>query len=119
MEILIFIGAALVLLLAFILIRALFFRPYPMKEIPPFAVEVDRDRAVQNLTRMIRCKTVSYLDTSLEAEGEFEKFRALLRECYPLVHQYCQFQRIGRTGLLYHWPGKSSEKPTVYMAHYD
>lgn len=119
MEILIFIVVALGLLLAFILIRALFFRPYPIKAVSPFAVEVDRDRAVENLTRMIRCKTVSYLDTSLEDESEFEKFRALLGECYPLVHQYCPLQRIGRTGLLYHWPGKSSEQPTVYMAHYD
>jgi carboxypeptidase PM20D1 len=119
MEILIFIAAALGLLLAFILIRALLFRPYPQKAVPPFTLEIDQDRAVENLTKMIRCKTVSYLDTSLEDEGEFEKFRALLQECYPQVHRHCQLQRVGRTGLLYHWPGKSAEKPTVYMAHYD
>ncbi|NLY32988.1 MAG: M20/M25/M40 family metallo-hydrolase [Firmicutes bacterium] len=119
MEILIFIGAALAVLLAVIFIRALRFRPYPAPEAPPFSVEFDGNRAIENLTRMIQCKTVSYLDTSLEDEGEFEKFRALLKESYPLVHKHCPLQRIGRTGLLYHWQGKSDDKPTVYMAHYD
>jgi carboxypeptidase PM20D1 len=119
MEILIFIGVALGALLAVIFIRALLFRPYPQPVVQPFSVEVNGKRATDNLAKMIRCKTVSYLYTSLEDEAEFEKFRALLRDCYPLVHKYCSQQRIGRTGLLYHWQGKGNDKPTVYMAHYD
>lgn len=113
-----FIGVVLGIILILV-VRALLFRPYPQVEVPPFAVEVDRDRAVENLASMVRCRTVSNDDHTLEDEAEFDKFRELLGDSYPLAHQRCEFRRIGRTGLLYRWPGKSSISPTVYMAHYD
>lgn len=106
-------------LLILLLVRTLLFRPYPQKKVPAFSLEVDANRAVENLAQMIQCRTVSYADTSLEDAGEFERFRELLKNSYPWVHKECEFQRIGRTGLLFRWPGKSSDKPTVYMAHYD
>ena len=88
-------------------------------EVQPFAMDVDRERAVKNLAQMVRCRTVSHDDVSLEDEAEFDKFRQLLQESYPLVHQHCEFRQVGRKGLLYRWPGKSSGDPTVFMAHYD
>lgn len=112
------IGVVLGLIL-FLVIRAMLFRPYPSPNVPLFDVNVDAEKAVRNLTRMVQCRTVSHAESSQEDEAEFEKFRELLKECYPLVHGHCELQRLGRTGLLYRWPGKSKEKPTVYMAHYD
>ena len=102
-----------------LLVRALLFRPYPQREVLPFHVEVDQERAVANLTKMVRCRTVSYADSSRENEAEFSKFQQLLVDSYPLVYQHCVFQRVGRRGLLYRWPGKDQGKPTVFMAHYD
>lgn len=110
---------AILLFILFLVVRALLFRPYPQVEVQPFAMDVDRERAVENLAQMVRCRTVSHDDVSLEDEAEFDKFRQLLQESYPLVHQHCEFRQVGRKGLLYRWPGKSSGDPTVFMAHYD
>lgn len=119
MELIIILGIILVALIGYILIKASLFKPYKEEEVIPFEVNIDKDKALNNLAEMIRCRTISYTDTSLEDTREFEKFRELLKDKYTIVHENCEFNRIGRTGLLYHWKGKSNEKPTVYMAHYD
>ncbi|MDD6491670.1 MAG: M20/M25/M40 family metallo-hydrolase [Firmicutes bacterium] len=111
--------SALILFIAVILIRATLFRP---EELPPVAEELiytDRDKIVDDMVAMIRCKTVSNRDEQLVDRKEFEKFEELLRERFPLVHSKCSLKKIGKTGLLYYLKGKSSEKPSVCMAHYD
>ncbi len=111
--------AAVILLIAVLLIRTIRFRPAPLPEIPDAPVETDREKIVRDMQDMIRCKTVSNRDSALMDLAEFEKFQQLLEERFPLIHQRCSLQKIGLTGLLYHLPGKSSEKSAVCMAHYD
>ena len=111
--------ALIVLFLAVILIRAARFTPEPMSPAAGEAVELDREKIVADMADMIRCKTVSDRDSSKVDWGEFDKFRTLLRERFPLIHEKCAFEQVGTTGLLYHLPGKSAEKPSVCMAHYD
>ncbi len=110
---------ALLCFLAVILIRAAKFRPVDEERALPDPVEFDAQRAVDHLRSLVMCKTVSYEDHSLEDEEEFEKLRSLLPEFYPGVFRTCEFERVGRTGLLFRWKGKSSEAPSVLMAHYD
>ncbi|MBE6037302.1 MAG: M20/M25/M40 family metallo-hydrolase [Clostridiales bacterium] len=111
--------ALVVLLAAVLLLRTLAFRPRK-EELPAVTpAEVDGDAVLNHLAEMIRCKTVSYYDKSLEDEGEFEKFRALLKTLYPAVHKACTLDRVGPSGLLYKWKGRSDKEPTVFMAHYD
>ena len=115
-------GYAIGILAAFVLIlaiRAFLFRPYPQAEVPACTLAVDKERAVANLAKMVQCRTVSSKEEGRAEEGEFEKFRQLLPENYPLVHSHCEFWRVGPNGLLYRWPGKRGGKPTVFMAHYD
>ena len=52
--------ALLVVLIAVVVIRALMFRPYPEAQITPTQISVDTDKAVADLSAMIRCKTVSH-----------------------------------------------------------
>ena len=99
--------------------RTLAFKPKREARPAPDAAGVDGKKVAEDLAAMIRCRTVSNLDHSLEDEAEFEKFRALLRERFPLLHERCAPERIGRCGLLFTWKGKSSETPSVLMAHYD
>ena len=99
--------------------RTLAFKPRAEERPAPDAAGVDEKKVVDDLAAMIRCRTVSNLDHSLEDEAEFEKFRALLRERFPLLHERCAPERIGRCGLLFTWKGKSGETPSVLMAHYD
>ena len=113
------VGALLLLLLLVILIRTAAFRP-KKQEIDRVECELfDKDSAIEALRKLIRCKTVSYYDKSLEDDGEFEKLISLLPELYPEVHRVCEFKRLPDRALLFLWKGKSSENPSVMMAHYD
>lgn len=127
------IAALLLLLMLVLLVRTATFRsedsrkagkgsskggvPSALSESP--AVKVDLDRATESLARMIRCRTISRYRKEEEEREQFEAFRALLQERYPALHTRCELHRIGDDGLLYRWPGKSSEGPTILMAHYD
>lgn len=109
----------IVLFLGVILVRAARFTPEPTAPATGDAVELDRDKIVADMADMIRCRTVSDRDPSQVEWAEFDRFRALLGERFPLIHEKCRFEKIGATGLLYHLPGRFAEKPSVCMAHYD
>ena len=111
--------ALLIIFFAVILVRASRFKPEPAAPGAEDTVPLDRDKIVADMADMIRCKTVSNRDAALVDWAEYDKFQALLRERFPLIHQKCHLEKIGATGLLYHLPGKSAEKPSVCMAHYD
>ena len=112
-------AAALGALGAVLAARTLRFKPREEAAPAPDAVRVDGQKAIDDLADMIRCKTVSNLDHSLEDAAEFDRFRALLRERFPAVHEKCSLEHVGRCGLLYHWKGENDGAPTVLMAHYD
>ena len=118
-----FIGIAvavlLVIFVAVILIRAALFRPQEMPEAAAWPVALDENKIVADMVDMIRCRTVSNRDEALVDRREFTKFQELLEERFPLVHQSCCLEKIGKTGLLYCLKGKNSGEPTVFMAHYD
>ncbi len=109
----------LAVFLAVILVRAVRFRPKQQPEVSQETVEFDRQAATDALAQLIRCKTVSYSDHSLEDDTEFEKLIALLPELYPQVFQVCSFDRLPDRGLLFKWTGKTAGDPAVMMAHYD
>ncbi len=113
------IPALIVAFVLVLLIRALRFTPRQKAAAEPEAAEIDAERAVGNLQEMIRCRTESYMDISKINEDEFDRFRALLPRLFPKLHERSSFERIGRTGLLFRLPGLGSEKPSVFMAHYD
>ena len=99
--------------------RTVCFKPKAQPETDPQSVSFDQDAAVDALAQLIRCKTVSYNDHSLEDQGEFEKLVALLPELYPHVFETCDFQQLPDRALLFRWPGKQTGDPAVLMAHYD
>ena len=105
--------------LCIIMIRAALFRPNIMTEADKKNVTMNKKKIVDDMVAMIRLKTISNRDEALVNREEFAKFEALLFERFPLIHQHCELKKIGKTGLLYHLKGKSSEKPVVFMAHYD
>lgn len=112
--------AAIVVFLAVILIRAAMFKPKDNVKTEYEPVEFDRDAAVNALAELVRCRTVSYDDRTLEDDAEFEKLIAKLPTLYPNVVKTCHMQRMEDRGLLFHWKGsKGDGKPSVLMAHYD
>ena len=111
--------AILLVLAAMVLVRAAQFKPQETVRPQAANIEINKEKIVKDMVDMIRCKTVSYREEALIDRAEFAKFEALLEERFPLIYQACTFQKIGKTGLMYHLKGKSSEEPSVFMAHYD
>ena len=114
----IILGAVLIFILVLV-VRTLQFKPHEQEAVKIEEVAVNEEKIVNDMVAMIQCKTVSHMDESLTDWKEFEKFQALLAERFPLVHEKATLEKIGKTGLLYCIKGKSSEKPSVCMSHYD
>ena len=108
-----------VLFFAVVLIRTAMFKPKPQPPISDEAVEFDREKTVEALAELIKCKTVSYNDKELEDDAEFEKLIALLPKLYPNVAVACEMKQLPDRALLFKWSGKSDAAPSVMMAHYD
>lgn len=113
------IPAVLVIFIAIILIRTLMFTPEKNDNKAPYPVFVNCEKASHDLGEMIKCKTISHRDASLDDEREFERFEKLLPELFPGVYAKCSFEKVGNRGLLLRWKGKSSDAPSVFMSHYD
>ena len=111
--------AALLMFAAVIVVRTLRFTPPALEESVPQAVHYDEQAAIDALAKLVRCKTVSYGDHSLEDDAEFEKLVALLPKLYPNVFKTCEFAQLPDRALLFTWKGKEKGDPAVLMAHYD
>ena len=111
--------AVIVLFLAVVLIRTLNFKPKKNVEVFENEEVFDREKAVENLQKLVRCKTESCYERAQEDEAEFEKLISLLPELYPHVAENCPMTRMEDRGLLFQWAGKAHEAPSVMMAHYD
>lgn len=111
--------AVLAAFIAVVAVRTIRFRPKPQPAVTKEEIVFDRDAAVDSLAQLVRCKTVSYNDHSLEDEGEFQKLISLLPTLYPNVFDTCTFQQLPDRALLLRWPGKQVGDPAVMMAHYD
>jgi len=111
--------AVVVVFLGVILIRTLNFKPKAQPKITDEEISFDTEKAVENLRELVRCKTVSYRDKSLEDNVEFDKLISKLPSLYPNVFKVCEYTELSDRGLLFKWEGKAHDKPTVLMAHYD
>ena len=112
----------LVLVAAFaavVLIRTTRFTPRPQPKTDDAPVDFDKDAAVDALAQLIRCRTVSYQEHSLEDDGEFQKLISLLPTLYPRVFDVCSVNQLPDRALLLRWHGRKHGDPAVLMAHYD
>ncbi len=127
------VGAVLLALISVIAVRTITFKP----KRTPLEFETDTDfdseRAVECLRTLVRFKTVSYSDASLEDDGEFEGLISALPSLYPHVFEKCEFTRLPNRALLFKWSGKApagnncdcagegstNHDAVVLMAHFD
>lgn len=108
-----------VILAAVIVVRTILFVPPVETPVAEEQIATDREKIVQDMVDMIRCKTVSNREEALVDRTQFAKFEKLLEERFPVVYEKCQFTKVGKTGLVFYLKGKSDVKPSVCMAHYD
>lgn len=119
MAVLYLILGLILVFLAVILIRTFLFKPLPQPKILDDSINFNKEESINALQQLIKCKTISYYDKSLEDDAEFEKLINLLPSLYPNVFKLCEFKRLPDRALLFKWSGKTSDNPTVLMAHYD
>ena len=112
-------GAVLAAFVAVILVRTFTFKPKALPTADESEVSFDKEKAVDDLARLVRCKTISRIDHVGEDDAEFDKLINMLPELYPHVYEKCEFKRFPDRALLYKWEGKSHDAPSVFMAHYD
>ena len=110
---------ALLLFLGILIVRALLFKPRRVSEARAESVFVNKERAVETLAALIRCKTVSDRNKENECEEEFDKFKATLPTLFPKTFETCTTEYVGDRAILIKWQGKSPDLPTVLMSHYD
>ena len=109
----------LLVLVLVILARTLMFTPKAEEPRSFEEIELDRRAAEDSLAALVRCRTVSYEDASLEDSAEFEKLIDLLPKLYPEVFRTCPLTQLPGRALLFRWEGKSRGEAAVLMAHYD
>lgn len=110
---------AIVIFIAVIIVRTLRFKPKAQVAVQNTTENFNKQKATDALAQLVRCKTVSYADSALEDDAEFEKLIALLPKLYPNVFETCSFERLADRALLFCWKGKEQGDPAVLMAHYD
>ena len=115
----IIIGILVAAFLAVVLFRTLKFAPKAQPAVSQETVELDQDAVINALSELVRCKTISYHDASLEDDAEFRKLIDKLPSLYPYVFETCTMQELPGRALLFRWPGKDHSEPAVLMAHYD
>ncbi len=76
-------------------------------------------RSVAKLQALVRIPTVSHRDPTLVDGAAFDEFVVELGRQFPLLHAHLELTRIDTHGLLFHWAGRSAERPVVLMAHLD
>ena len=110
------------LVLAFIgylVYRTINFKPYEEEKREVEDIEFDNKKAISNLQKLVKCKTVSRFDHSLEDDKEFKKLVAMLPKLYPNVYKNLELTKFDGRALLFHWKGKKKGNPAIFMAHYD
>jgi len=117
-EILIGIGAILVLLIIIILIRTLTFvdKTNYNKNVP---FDKKDDDIVYKLGELLKIPTVSYEDKSLIDFKVFQNYIDKVKELYPLVFEKCEFEQTAEYAIKLKLKGESSDNPTVLMSHFD
>lgn len=113
------VATALLLLILVVVIRALRFNPEHSELPSPEAVSYNAQKAVSDLSEMIKCKTVSDKNKNNENEAEFLKFKRLLPTLFPKVYEKCTYEEPSDRALLFKWEGKRHDAPTVLMSHFD
>jgi len=107
----------LIVFAAFLILCALMTTGEPLTPTRPLMSYDQAREYARRLQKMIACATVS--SENGHDDTEFEKLRQVMRELFPLVHQYCRFMTFGEDCWVYMLPGLDAGKNILLMSHHD
>ena len=111
-------GAALLLLILICVIKALTFNDKTNYHREVEEIK-ESDDVVNKLGQMLKIDTVSHENIEETDFSKFQQYIELTKKLYPLVFEKCEFEQTKEYAIKLKLKGKSSENPTVLMAHYD
>lgn len=114
-----FVLGLIVVFIVVLIVRTFKFTPKENARILEGTVELDNNKIIENLRTLVRFKTVSYKDSLLEDDKEFEDLINALPNLYPNVLKECSLTRLPDRALIFCWQGKEHNNASVMMAHYD
>ena len=89
------------------------------RKLTPY-VPLDADKAegyARQFQKLIACPTVSVKGS--HDDTEFAKFRTVLEEEFPLIHQHCEKLLFGDGCLMYKLKGSDESRNILLMSHHD
>ena len=117
MEVLWLVLALVVLLIAVVLLRAVFLKPTSAQTAK---VQLDKgaraEKYGKQLSKMVQKETISSRFDS--DRTKFLEFHELLEEMFPNVHKTCE-KHVFDGSLLFKWNGKGNHEPILFMSHHD
>ena len=82
--------------------------------------DLDEEKAFSDLSKIIKCKTVSKPDQSEMDFGEFKKLHNILKTNFPIVTKNADIEVINEGSILFHVKGTDEALPELLlMAHID
>ena len=107
-------------LIAVVLINTGRFRSKQIQVSPIQEVNIDKNGAVERLSKVMQFRTVSDPNASNFEPQEFVGLREYLEEVFPKVYASLDREVIGDYSLLYFWEGTDGRrKPILLMSHLD
>ncbi len=112
--------AAVLILAAVILTRAVAFRSRRYAAEREKGIEIDVDRAAERLSGAVRIPTITASDPKKAERAPFEQFIKYLEQAFPAAHAALEREIVNEYSLLYRWKGSEEGlKPVLLMAHID
>ena len=88
-------------------------------ELKPIEMDkVKTEEYAKEFSKMIQVQTVSFSKEENNVES-FDQLQKVMKDLFPNVYKTVEETVFDSRALILKWPGKSSEKPMVLMAHQD
>lgn len=104
-------------LVIIVVLRTLFIRDLPNSKMQLEVDEKEKMAYANGLQRLVRHKTIAFKDKP--NSHPFTAMQGEMEALFPRVHEVMTKTLIPGGSLLFHWKGKSAEKPLLLMAHQD
>ena len=113
-------GALLLFLVAFVMLKTALFSPGQTKGKPRDFASVDGQSVAERLGLAVQFQTLSYLDPEKFDRDTFLGLHRLLKTLYPQAHTQLKVETVNDLSLLYTWEGSNPDlKPIMLISHMD
>ncbi len=113
-------GALLLFLVGFVILKTLLFSPCQSKGNPRDLASIDGQSVAERLGLAVQIPTLSYLEPEKFDRDAFLELHRLLKTLYPKVHAQLKVEPVNDLSLLYTWEGSNPElKPIMLISHLD